>query len=331
MKKIVGVTVTYNSSHYLERCIKALQNQTYGLYKIIIVDNNSNEEHIQKNLKLVNDQIDYITLSENTGGAGGFEKGFERAMCYNPDWIWIMDDDAFPKNDCLEKLLSSNLVEKENVGCLCPAIYGVDFDAFQVYHHKRISNFLFKDKPMYYSYNDFPTEFEINANAFVGPLISKKAINEVGIPNGGLFIYGDDTEYTYRINRKFKIYVIKDAIINHRDVTFVDNKKNVNPKIWWKDYYMYRNMFLFIKEFSHNKIHQLIASLYLTIFIDLRVFSAFIKPKFRGYRKLRKLILLKAIKDGKTNRNGKIIDPAKYNSLLETQIKDLYIYLKQSR
>src|SRR5690606_27933775 len=50
-------------------------------------------------------KIIHIRLPENTGGAGGFHEGVKRAYNDGYDWIWLMDDDAEPLEDALEKLL----------------------------------------------------------------------------------------------------------------------------------------------------------------------------------------------------------------------------------
>ena len=46
--KVVAVTVTYNSSDLLKRCVDALLTQTHKVDKIIIVDNDSAPEHKEK-------------------------------------------------------------------------------------------------------------------------------------------------------------------------------------------------------------------------------------------------------------------------------------------
>lgn len=314
MEKVVAVTVTYNSSDFLRRCVKGLMQQSHSIMKIIIVDNHSDIAHKSINENLIqNSIIDYCYLEENSGGAGGFEFGMKRALKYAPDWIWIMDDDAFPDSECLDKLLQHK--DYPNLGCICPAIYGVENQAFQVYHHKRISKFFLTDKPKYKSYEKFPDVFEIDANAFVGPLISTTVINDIGVANGALFIYGDDTEYTYRLTRKYKMIVVKNAIIRHRD--FITNDSNkINPNGWWKTYYMFRNRFLFAKEFSKNRLHYLILTLYWRMQICNRIINACINPKFKRYRKIRISILQRAIKDGINGRAGKLLDPNEYLYLL---------------
>ena len=51
-------------------------------------------------------KIYYVRMNENTGGAGGFYEGVKKGYEKGYDWLWLMDDDGIPKNDCLELLLS---------------------------------------------------------------------------------------------------------------------------------------------------------------------------------------------------------------------------------
>ena len=57
------------------------------------------------------------TLAENTGGAGGFSHGLERAVESGADLAWLMDDDGLPEPDCLKLLL-----EREDLDFWGPAV-----------------------------------------------------------------------------------------------------------------------------------------------------------------------------------------------------------------
>lgn len=251
MKKIVVVTVTYNSSHLLSNLITSLKKQTISIHKIVVVDNCSTKEHreiINRILAENTDIVEVIWLESNTGGAGGFQTGMLYAkLHYSPDWYWIMDDDAYPETDCLDKLLSS-IDNMDNIGFVAPLIWGIDNKAFQLYHHKLFKNSLIELDTPFKCVEDITGLTRIDANAFVGPLVSKLAVESVGVADGKLFIYGDDTEYTYRVTRKLEGYLCPDAIMNHRDPIICNN--TVNPKAWWKDYYEYRNKILFIKNIA---------------------------------------------------------------------------------
>lgn len=128
MDKRVAITVTYNRTSTLLKCLNALLGQTVPLYKILVVDNNSkmSEKVLLRQFIEPYCCIDVLWLSENTGGAGGFEAGMKAAKDrYDADWYWIMDDDAYPCPDCLEQLLNYQQ-QLPNVGGICPLIYGID-------------------------------------------------------------------------------------------------------------------------------------------------------------------------------------------------------------
>ena len=92
MEKIVAITVTYNRTGTLFRCLVSLLEQSEPVYKILVIDNNSRirEKEILKQFADKYNCIDVLWLSENTGGAGGFEAGMKAAReRYDADWYWI--------------------------------------------------------------------------------------------------------------------------------------------------------------------------------------------------------------------------------------------------
>lgn len=311
MDKVILVTVTYNSSQYLKRLLEAVDKQTVKLEKMIIVDNNSNQEH-KLNLKNYVGQysfVEVLTSLENLGGAGGFEKGINYVIeNYEYDWIWVMDDDAFPKEDCLENLLKYS--QNTQIGILAPIIFGLELQKYQLFHHKKLSKYLNKDIPISDSIKEIGNTTKIDANAFVGPLINKRAIEKLGVPDGKLFIYGDDTEYTYRISRYYEVLLIKDAIIYHRDI--IADVSTFNAQTLWKTYYMYRNRLLFINKYGHG-FGKVIGKMFVYLEIQKRIIGTLIKSKYKGNRRARLKCLRRAWQDGNKNISGKTIDPQEFN------------------
>lgn len=311
---IVAITVTYNRTKTLSKCVRALVNQKYPLDKIVIVDNNSSDAEKEKLKKLVKKfpMCEVLWLKQNTGGAGGFEAGMSFAReKYSPDWYWVMDDDAYPREDCLEKLVE-NRKKYPLAGCFAPVIFGIDLQQYQLYHHKYLNKFTLKERQVVNDYNDLKEITEIEANAFVGPLFSASAVQKVGIADGSLFIYGDDTEYTYRVSRQYKIYLIKDAIIDHQDPPISGNY--MKPEAWWKEYYAIRNKYFMIREFGRNKLEYSVGYFIFSLKNMKLMIAALIKSKYNGFHKLRIKLLWKAMYDGMYNRRGKTIDPVKYNN-----------------
>ena len=356
-ERITVITVTFNRTVTLKKCIAALLAQSRPVDDIIIVDNHSKpeEREILDEIAASDERIHVHVLSDNMGGAGGFEAGMRLAVeKYPADWYWIMDDDAYPRADCLEKLLEArdvltgkktepnNFTEQEikhdgnvntsendaqaseiryscsenKIGFLAPLIYGVDLEKYQLYHHKRLCGVALVSNPIVNAYKDLEKINPVEANAFVGPLISKEAVQKVGIADGSLFIYGDDTEYTYRVTRCFSGFMIRDAVIDHQDPPLVGDNY-LEPKGWWKEYYSNRNWMLLVNEFSENKCKRICAKLIVGIKILRYMIAAAIKPKYTGYRILRIKLLAMALNDGLKNRHGKSIDPSKYRNKLD--------------
>lgn len=303
MEKVVALTVTYNRADKLIKVVNHLLEQSYPLEKIIIIDNNSNEEQKKKNREIAkfSSKIELIELKENTGGAGGFYNGvkyIDKNISY--DWIWIMDDDAYADKDCLENFFSEKRrLKLKDVGFLAPLVYGIDLNKFQNYHQKYINKKTLQEYNVFEN-EEIPEYALIDANAFVGPLISKEAIKKVGYPDGELFIYGDDTEFTYRIRQEYNGYFIKKCKMNHQDPVF--NKNNG----LWKVYYLKRNKLLFYKKYGSNKNWILKE---LGILIGQICFGLIDVRKSFAERKLKIKYVLKAFYDGIRNNKGKRVIP----------------------
>ncbi len=320
--KVVAVTVTFNRVNTLENTLRALRQQTYPLEKIIVVDNCSNEENKQKLSKLVREDcgrqgggVEILWLEDNLGGAGGFEHGMRLAKeKYAPDWYWIMDDDAYPRKDTLEKLLSHGSLD--NLGCLAPLIWGVDWQEYQLYHHKKIRRFHTVDEAKFSSVEEMREVESIDADAFVGPLFPKAVVEEVGLPDGGMFIYGDDTEYTTRIRQKYEIYLIRDAVIDHNDPP--KGGAGFSPKTYWKLYYTIRNKLLIAGRYNKG-LGKIIAVILLTGGVLWQIAYSLIRKGLGKYRFLRIRLILKAFWDGVRGKSGKTVDPVMFMKQIDLE------------
>ncbi|MDZ4874087.1 MAG: hypothetical protein CLLPBCKN_003483 [Chroococcidiopsis cubana SAG 39.79] len=223
---IAVVVVTYNRKKLLMECLDAILTGTRLPDKIILVDNGSTDDtpdFLKAEGYLANQLIDYIRLPENTGGAGGFYQGVKYGYEAGYDWLWLMDDDAEPEIDALEKL--SHYLDEPDVSALANLKIDLegeilhphlgffdrqthqnDFD-FDIEIHRKIEDDLVKNH----------RALEIAFSSFVGILVSKRAIEKIGFPNKEFFIRGDDLEYCLRLNNAGKILLITDSVILHKE------------------------------------------------------------------------------------------------------------------
>lgn len=284
---VCAVVVTYNRKELLIKCIKSLINQTLKPEAIYIIDNNSTDntpELLKKNNFLIQTPpitddiwisqiqqkqitIKYIHLPSNIGGAGGFYHGVKQAYKDNYDWIWIMDDDAFPTETCLENL--KPYYNLENTVAL--ASLKVDLDNNILYHHRGYFNFnhgLPIQKHITPEDTKVPVK-DIDMASFVGLLVKKEAISKIGYPKKEFFIHTDDLEYCIRLRTVGKIKLINNSIIKHAEgsvkgtfkktVFGITADRRPYDKLWI-NYYMQRNLIWIGRKYSKNKV-----SLYTTI------------------------------------------------------------------
>lgn len=313
--KIVAITVTYNSSISLENTIKYLLKQTIELDAIVIVDNCSDEENRSrvKAFGMQSSKIDIKWLPQNTGGAGGFCEGMKYvAEKYDPDWYWLMDDDAYPDADCLEQLIGEAL-KLPNVGFVAPLIWGIDNGKYQLYHARNRKGIIYKFTPVEEDSKKLQEVTLIDVDAFVGPLISSRAVKKCGFPRAEYFIEGDDTDYTFRVSREFNGYLIKNAKMNHRDIVFTED---INPKGWWKDYYWYRNTILF-QLYNVKGVYKILGVLYVVAWSIKSKYLMYKNPKYCDYKTFRWKVMKRGVVDGLRRRGGARLLPADYKRELE--------------
>jgi len=308
--RVVAVTVTFNRVSTLRRTLAALESQTCPVWKIIVVDNHSDQEQRQalRTLTEGKGHVEVLWMEENLGGAGGFEKGMRHARKqYDPDWYWIMDDDAYPRDDTLEKLLRYRGLE--DMGCLAPLIWGVDWQKYQLYHHKVIRRLHTVDEAKFSGVEEMEEAETIDADAFVGTLFPKRTVEETGFPDGELFIYGDDTEYTTRIRQNHKIYLIRDAVIDHNDPPVANAV--FGPETYWKLYYTIRNKLLIAGKYNRG-LRRGAAVLLLAGDAAWQIGYSLVRKGLGKYRFLRIRFVLKGFADGVRGKKGKTVDPVEY-------------------
>ena len=223
--KVIAVVVTYNRLELLKRNIHCLR-QNKPLDSILVVNNGSTDGTGQW---LATQPDLHVLTQENVGGSGGFYTGIREAFRQEADWIWCMDDDVFPRPDCLEQLLRH--ASAPRVGILAPRrlLEGHIFtNDFQQLNLTNPFASMYRRKLKKQAVNE-PTE--ICGTAFEGLCISKEAVAKIGFPNKDLFIFCDDTDYCIRaVLSGYKILYIPTALMDKQRFFSEDNWATRNQK-----------------------------------------------------------------------------------------------------
>jgi len=290
------VVVTYNRRDFLAECLDALLKQVYPLEAIYLIDNASTDgtQEMLKEREYIRDIciaegepiesnsvigmksggtldkkviIHYVRMHENTGGAGGFYEGVKRAYEKGYDWLWLMDDDAEPQKSTLCNLLSN--IDESNKHKLY-ALASLKTDD---------SERLLKK----YNTDCRLVKMSFTCCTFVGLLLSRQAISKVGFPERRFFIWGDDWEYCYRIEKECGgVFLDKQSIIGHKVSRGKATREilgwaTYRPKLnnFWKNYYGYRNLVYAVKKHKNPYFFMVVIMLFIRRALGVLVFDSF--------------------------------------------------------
>ncbi|MQS88861.1 glycosyltransferase family 2 protein [Companilactobacillus mishanensis] len=230
-----AVVVTYNRIEKLKECLNKLAE--FNLENIYVIDNASSDgtgEYVHDLANRV-ENVTAFNLKKNLGGAGGFNYGLKKFIQESiSDYAWIMDDDTIPESDSLELLVQGIESERGKVGFATGQVYWIDGTLAQMNIPVLSRN----------SHTNSEYNYVVEAS-FVAILFSRIAIEKIGYPITDFFIWGDDVEYTQRVNKNGLLGIqVKNARIIHKmneNVGIDILNENSNKDRIERYFYNYRN------------------------------------------------------------------------------------------
>lgn len=231
MNKIAAIVVTYNRKELLKQCIEKLNKQTVPL-DILVIDNASTDG-TNELFKANEIGVRYFNTGSNLGGAGGFNFGIKTAVELKYKYLWILDDDTMPTETALEMFLKKDKQLDGKYGFLTSKVLWKDeticaMNMQKITKWKKIKNFDLEQTVQYAS--------------FVSLFIKASTVKKVGLPYKEFFIWADDWEYTRRISKTEKSYLVPKSIVHHFCNTNVGaDIVTAEPDRMDRFKYMYRN------------------------------------------------------------------------------------------
>ena len=216
--RIVAVVVTWNRRQLLEESLAALAAQSHPPAQVVVVDNASTDGTTTL-LRESYTHLDVVHLAANTGGAGGFAAGIERALIHEPDLVWLLDDDTIPTPTAAAELVAAWSAYRGPGGR--PAVLA-----------SRVVWTDGRDHPM-----NTPrpkpgaTRTEVAAARAVGAVPIRSAsfvsimcdadvVAERGLPLADYFLWNDDFEYSTRLLRGRVGLHVPASVVEHRTAVF---------------------------------------------------------------------------------------------------------------
>ncbi len=260
--KIGIVTVTFNSSIFLNEFFDSLSSQTHKNSIIYFIDNNSDDDTLDKINHFNITEKKVIKNIDNLGIAKGNNQGIIAALQDNCDYILLINDDtSFPK-DCFEKLLHG--LKNSNADLVAPITYYFD-NKNLIWSAGGFFDDIFNCEVAHYGINEKDVgQFSSIRDITYAPtsclLFKSSLIDDIGAMDERYFIYFDDVDFCYRatiINNK-RMICLPDIKFLHKVNGHTKNSGN-NFKSDFVTMYSIRNAVIFsLKFFDLRKLFFLI-------------------------------------------------------------------------
>jgi len=230
------IILTSNTTEFTKKCVESIKKETnYKNYKIIVVDNGSNNDEGFR-LCQINGVDKLIELDSNKGFAGGMNEGIKMAMKLQAEYMFLINCDVVvSKNWATNMIKCSKETDSGIVGCL--------------------SNYICEEEQQIQSYNNKTPNRYINISVkpdsfivFLVVLLTRATIKKVGYLDEMFYpINYEDNDYSMRakingINLKIDGFtyiwhnpgsVPTQRVVKNRDETFKRNRELYHNK--WKE------------------------------------------------------------------------------------------------
>jgi len=215
MTAVSAVIPAWNRKELLLECIAALGAQTHPVSRVVVVDNASTdgtEAALREAGLLDGDWLVYRRMERNLGSAGGYAAAVETARELEVDWIWLLDDDAEPRPDALERLIAAPEASAPDTAALATAVVVPDGE-IDVLHRGHIGRFMHA-LPIE-EYRD-GNHVELDFASYTGLMVSGRAARAEDPPRSDFFTWADDVEYCIRIRRHGRIRLVPESVVVHK-------------------------------------------------------------------------------------------------------------------
>lgn len=215
--RVVAVVVTWNRRELLTEAVDALRSQTLEPVKIVVVNNASTDDTAELLDSAYGETLDVVHLRENTGGAGGFTVGIERALCHHPDLVWLLDDDTVPTPAAAAELVAAwTAYPGGRPAVLASRVVWTDGRDHPMNTPRTKPGATAEELAAAATVGAIP----IRSASFVSIMCDAEVVRERGLPVADYFLWNDDFEYSTRLIRDGVGLACPSSVVVHKTRVF---------------------------------------------------------------------------------------------------------------
>ena len=258
-KKIAVIIINWKRYDLTLNCIDSVLKSSYKNFKIILIDNesqNSFPDEINKSEK-----IKIIKNENNEGFSKANNQGIKYSIKNGFDYVLLLNNDTLIKNDLINSLIQQSSTLNQKI--IQPLI--LNYDGTKIWNAGgKINNFFgtFETLEKGKSFKNFKSDKNLT-EWFTGccVLIKSEIFNHVGYFDERFFAYYEDVDYSIRLKKMgYSIALMTNSYLQHYESASSKSMNKIEGNLSpYVHYLNIRNHILLLKK--HSKSFNLIGVL----------------------------------------------------------------------
>ncbi|HHN48698.1 MAG TPA: glycosyltransferase [Bacteroidales bacterium] len=225
--KLSVIIVNYNVKYFLEQCLHSVRRAIKGIEgEIFVVDNNS----VDGSVKMLEEKFPEVVVIANKENKG-FSKANNQAIKISKgEYVLLLNPDTIVEDDTFKKVIDFMDAHEEAGGLgvkmidgkgrfLPESKRGLPTPAVAFYKIFGLARLFPRSKVFgqyHLTYLDKEKTHQVDVLSGAFMLLRRKALDKAGLLDETFFMYGEDIDLSYRLNRAgFKNYYYPEARIIH--------------------------------------------------------------------------------------------------------------------
>lgn len=210
--KVFIVVLNWNGWRDTTVCLSSLQHLRYDKHEVIVVDNGSTDDSVSR-IRNEYSSVRLIEAGKNLGFAGGCNLGLRYALAHGAKFVWLLNNDTTVDCGALQALVNTARSDPR-IAVVGSVIYDMSEPSrIQAWGGGYVNFWLGRSRHFLKPVRDDRIEFITGASM----LISREAIESIGLLDEGFFMYWEDADYCFRLrDAKWRLAVAGQSKIRHK-------------------------------------------------------------------------------------------------------------------
>ena len=258
-KKVAVIIINWKKYDYTLNCIDSVLKSSYKNFKIILIDNESQNSFPEKINK--SEKIQIIKNENNEGFSRANNQGIKYSLNNGFDYVLLLNNDTLIKNDLIDSLIQQSITLNQKI--IQPLI--LNYDGTKIWNAGgKINNIFgtFETLKKGKSFKNFKSDKNLT-EWFTGccVLIKLEIFNHVGYFDERFFAYYEDVDYSIRLKKMgYSIALMTNSYLQHYESASSKSMSKIEGNLSpYVHYLNIRNHILLLKK--HSKSFNLIGVL----------------------------------------------------------------------